>query len=121
MGREKKKFWFGTEIAFMMPDADSSRYAYGLGGKKEKNLTLLSRGVTEELGEARVIDSKGEFGIAISFSKSCDLWRFPIKTVSQSEKSYEENYQGSVMVPNWHLTIESNKSAAFNIELRLKV
>ncbi len=120
-GREKKKFWFGTEMAFIMPDADSSRYAYGLGGKKEKNLTLLSRGVTEGLGEARITDNKGELGIAISFSKNCDLWRFPIKTISQSEKAYEENYQGSVIVPNWHFTIESRKSAAFDIELRLKV
>jgi len=122
LGKAKKKIWFGTEMAFIMPDADSSRYAYilGLGRKKEKDMTLLSRGTNERLEKLEVRDSGGELGFFASFSKECTLWRFPIKTVSQSEKAYEENYQGSVIVPNWHFSIEPHKSADFNIKLEIK-
>jgi len=120
LGKEKKKFWFGSEIAFIMPDADSSRYAYVLGKKKETDLTLLSRGRTEALERLKVADSIGELGISIGFSKECSLWRFPIKTISQSEKAYEENYQGSVIVPNWHFVIEPRKSAGFDIEMKIE-
>ena len=120
LGEGKQKFWFGTELAFIMPEADSSRYAYVLGKKKEKDLTLLSRGATEGLERLKVADSKKELSISIDFSKECNLWRFPIKTISQSEKAYEENYQGSVIVPNWHFVIEPRKSASFNIEMEIE-
>ncbi|MDD5681077.1 MAG: DUF1926 domain-containing protein [Candidatus Omnitrophica bacterium] len=120
LAKEKKKFWFGTEMAFIMPDADSTRYAYVPGKKKEKDLTLLSRGVTEDLKELKIADSEGELSVLLDFSKECTLWRFPIKTISQSEKAYEENYQGSVIVPNWHFTIEPRKSVNFDIEMEIK-
>lgn len=119
LAKEKKKFWFGTEIAFIMPDADSSRYAYVLGKKKEKDLTLLSRGVTEGIEGLKVVDHEGELGLSIDFSEECTLWRFPIKTISQSEKSYEENYQGSVVVPNWRFTIAPRKSVNFDVKLEI--
>ncbi|MFH0839896.1 MAG: alpha-amylase/4-alpha-glucanotransferase domain-containing protein [Candidatus Omnitrophota bacterium] len=119
LGKKKREFWFGTEAAFIMPEADSSRYAYVLGKKKYKDTSLLSRGITEHIDNAEVTDTEKELGLKISFSKECDLWRFPIKTVSQSEKDYEENYQGSVILLNWHFSITPRKSVNFEIEFRI--
>ena len=120
LGKEKKEFWFASEIAFIMPEADSSRYSYALGKKKDKDLSLISRGATKDISKVGVVDSGKEAGLVASFSKECDLWRFPIKTVSQSEKAYEENYQGSVIVPNWRFVLAPRKSVNFDIELKIE-
>jgi alpha-amylase len=117
LGKVKKKFHFGTEIPFIMPDADSPRYTYRVNNWKENSYAIDSSGATDGLKELEIGDSKGELSILLNFSKECRLWRFPILTISQCEKGYEENYQGSVILPNWNFTLDPNKTFRLEIEL----
>jgi len=120
-GKKKREFCFGTEMAFIMPNANSSQYTYLFDKQRDTASSIDSRGITEKLGHIEVEDKTKECGIAFLFSKKCSLWRFPIKTISQSERAYEENYQGSVVVPHWRLVIEPNEKIKLGIDILLKL
>lgn len=110
LGGSESSFHFGTEIPFIMPDADSSRYAYFLDNKRGDAYDIASSGSSDGLSKLEIADEKGEIEISLTFSKEYTLWRFPIMTISQSEKGYEENYQGSVIVPSWHFILGANET-----------
>ena len=57
--------------------------------------------------------------IKLNFSKPSDIWRFPVKTISQSESDIEENYQSSVVLAQWKFSLGPGKSwdAKINIFL----
>jgi alpha-amylase len=115
----RKEFWFGTEIPFIMPDADSKRYVYRVNNKRDITFAIDSKGATDRLSHLEIVDKMGGFGLSFEFSKDSLLWRFPITTISQSEKGYEENYQGSVIVPNWHFILDASETLSLQISFNL--
>jgi alpha-amylase len=89
---------FAPEFNVTMPDCDSDQYTLVAAG--DTVLGHLSDLVEEKrTGEVRIKDGRGTFSWHMSFSDDCILWHFPVKTVSQSEKAYELNYQSSALVP----------------------
>lgn len=114
----KRQFHFGTEIPFIMPDADSSRYAYVVDDARDN---ISSRGEIDRLNSIEFTDTQGDLVISLDFSRECALWRFPIITVSRCEKGYEENYQGSVIVPNWHFALPPNETFRIKFDLNIEI
>ena len=102
-----------------MPYADSGQYSYEFNGKKHGKTGLASRGSSKDIKSLRIADTAEDTELVFDFSKECALWRYPINTISQSERSYEENYQGSAVVPNWQFTLEPGKKVSFAISVRL--
>jgi hypothetical protein len=63
-------------------------------------------------------DSGKELDIDFTFSnKPESIWYFPVKTVSQSERAYELNFQASCVIPRWQIKLENSKELKFNINL----
>ncbi len=115
-GGKKITLRFATEIPFIMPAADSRQYSYFFGGK---GCDIDSRGEAESIKGVRIADAANELAVSLDSSKACTLWRFPVTTFSRSEKGFEENYQGSVLAPNWRFTLDHNES--FSVTLSLSI
>ncbi|MEK6732646.1 MAG: alpha-amylase/4-alpha-glucanotransferase domain-containing protein, partial [Candidatus Omnitrophota bacterium] len=63
-------------------------------------------------------DSGGDMSVDFIFSKKAEsIWYFPVKTISQSERAYELNFQASCIVPRWQIKLESARELKFNIRL----
>ncbi|MBL7071477.1 MAG: DUF1926 domain-containing protein [Candidatus Omnitrophica bacterium] len=117
-GKAGRKFHFATEIPFIMPDAASWRYNYVINGEGRN---IDTGGEADGSSSVDITDAKNELSISIGFSKECSLWRFPLTTFSRCEKGFEENYQGSLMVPNWRFTLKSGENFRVKISLNIEI
>jgi hypothetical protein len=107
---------FGVEFNITMPLLDSNRYGYYsdnvLLGDLDKD------GVATYISSFGISDSGGGLGIRFKFSDSPkEIWYFPVKTVSQSERAYELNFQGSCIFPIWKLEFDSDRAYRFKINI----
>jgi alpha-amylase len=106
----------GVEFNLTMPYLNSDRYKYSIGDKILSSLN--EKGSISEHGSFSIKDSKKELDVDFIFSKKPEsIWYFPVKTVSQSERAYELNYQSSCILPRWTLKIQSGKKTNFSITL----
>lgn len=97
--RFKVNALFGTEFNVTMPLADSERYVY------ETGQALFS-----------IKDSSGGTGLEFKFSKGpVKIWHFPVMAVSQSERSYDLNYQAYCVFPVWDIDLASGVEDSFKI------
>lgn len=91
---------FGAEFNFAMPYLNSGRYNYFADSQRLNGLDKSGR-VTGVLCFG-VDDAEGGPGFEFCFSQAPEsVSYFPVETVSQSEKAYELNYQGSCVFPVW--------------------
>ncbi len=103
-----------AEFNFTMPYLNSDRYCYNvkdrrLGGLEEK-------GCCNNISNLDVFDSVGGSKISFEFIDKAEyFFYFPIKTVSQSEKAYELNYQGSCILPAWRMNFNTKNEFKFKI------
>lgn len=106
--------FFGTEFNVTMPYLDSDRYNYSAGSKKLEGLD--KQGIVSKAGVFSIEDSGGGIGIKLEFSvEPEEIWYFPLKTVSQSERSYDLSYQCSCIFPIWNIKLD--KDAEFNMDI----
>ncbi len=95
---------FGTEFNITLPYADSERYNYANGDKALGR--MAESGSAARARHFGINDKSGTLGVDFDFSdKIKKVWYFPVKTVSQSEKSYDLNYQSSCIFPIWHIKL----------------
>jgi hypothetical protein len=110
---------FAPEFNLTMPDADSDRYSIAYGGEENKN----GLGAVSEAGPVKTIevrDGRGELGFSLELSEKClKAWHVPVKTVSQSEKAYELNYQSSAIVPHFEVKLAPGEEKSVSIEVSI--
>lgn len=117
-GGMKVDIVFGVEFNLTMPNLNSSQYSY-FSGKQLGDLN--STGIIECKDAISLQDSSKEFNLNLSFSDTPkDIWYFPVKTVSQSERAYELNYQASCILPRWHICLDNGKEMNIAIKLKIK-
>ncbi len=105
---------FGVEFNLTMPYLNSDRYKYSAGDKFLAGLN--ETGSISETDLFSIKDSGNELGVDFKFSKKPEnIWYFPVKTVSQSERAYELNYQSSCILPKWVVKIPGCKQVSFSI------
>jgi len=89
----------------------------------ELNFSLTQDDTKEELnsvGSLALADKVENFKIDLCFSqKAKKLFRFPVRTISQSEKDIEENYQASCILPVFDLIIDKNITKTITIDLQV--
>ncbi|MFH1854021.1 MAG: alpha-amylase/4-alpha-glucanotransferase domain-containing protein, partial [Candidatus Omnitrophota bacterium] len=97
--RFKLETLFGAEFNITMPFADSERYVYESG----QRLFLIK-------------DSLDGLGIEFRFSENhVKTWHFPVMAVSQSERSYDLNYQAYCVFPIWDINLTTDQEFKFTI------
>jgi alpha-amylase len=55
--------------------------------------------------------------VVLKTDRNCNLWRFPVETISLSESGFERIYQGSCLLLYWPLDLDSREPFRLNVEL----
>lgn len=111
----KSKVFLGLEFNFTMPDLNAPRYYYYFDKKRIESLN--AQGSIPNVSSFGVEDTAKKFNLHFRPSKKPSVvWYFPVKTVSQSEKAYELNYQCSCIVALWDLNLKAG-NYTFDINL----
>ncbi len=117
---EKRKTNFGVEfnINFLAGDAPD-RY-YDIPGHTLEDRKLASAGELDGVTEVHLIDEWNKMKAVLKADKSCNLWRFPIETVSLSESGFEKIFQGSCLLLYWPLELEPGGEFQVSFELGIE-
>lgn len=59
--------------------------------------------------------------VEIALSQSCDMWIYPIETVSNSENGYEKTYQGTVAVAIVRKSLKPGEEFKFAVETSVNI
>ncbi|MGB2601405.1 MAG: alpha-amylase/4-alpha-glucanotransferase domain-containing protein [Candidatus Omnitrophota bacterium] len=109
---------FAPEINLTMPDGNSERYIFVMNGEMTPyNLDDVVH--REDVDEVEIRDKEDVLSWKMQVTEKCHLWHFPVKTVSQSEKAYELNYQSSAVVPVLDVKIEPGEEKSLTIHIEL--
>ena len=76
----------------------------------EERDSLFSTGLLERISSVACAVPVGEsegIELAFRFSPVCNLMRYPIETVSQSETDYEAVRQGTCLLVGWEIYLEN--------------
>ena len=96
----------GIEFNLTMPDLNSDRYGYASDNNPVNGIN--ESGTAHPVSSFGISDSHKKLGIRFDFSnKPKQVLYFPVRTVSQSERAYELNYQCSCILPVWELDFGS--------------
>jgi len=120
--KEKKniELWFGIEFNFALLGGQECFYYLPEEKEELKNNRLDALAEDVDCKKIALRDEFGGLEIDFMFSRPCQLWRFPIYTVSSSESGFELGYQGSVFFPNWKFEIPAYNSWHVRIKKTIK-
>ncbi|MFH2070284.1 MAG: alpha-amylase/4-alpha-glucanotransferase domain-containing protein [Elusimicrobiota bacterium] len=62
-------------------------------------------------------DEPHKIKVEINAGAGCEMWCFPIETVSLSEGGFEKTYQGTSVLPHWKAIIPESGTVDFKIEI----
>jgi len=111
---ERMNLWFGVEFNFAMLSGDDEKrfyYVEGMNhtvhtkGHEIKGKKLASVGNAGKAFDFGITDQYLKLDINFKLDLPCQLWHFPIYTVSLSEAGFERVYQSSVLFPHWKLSL----------------
>lgn len=99
---------------------DMSKFCFA----PELNFSLTQDKVSKEMASTDsllVEDKIRSIRMEITFSEKADrVFRYPVETVSQSEKDIEKNYQASCVIPVFIISLKGQKSRSLSIDIRSK-
>ena len=105
-GDEPLDLWFGVEFCFSLSAGDAPDRYYRFQHMPVTDTRLSSQGEVENVTSVALVDEWLGIEVGFRLSDPAIVWRFPIETVSLSEGGFEKVYQGSVLLPHWHLKLE---------------
>jgi alpha-amylase len=114
--------WFAPELNFnfLAPDAHDRYFFNPESNEKLENCLLSSQAVIEATDGLGICDQWLGIKLTMRFASPACVWRHPVFTVSNSESGFEKIYQGSTILPNWHIFLQSGQSWSTKIELAIE-
>ena len=104
-------FLFAVEFNLNITNGvDENSYFYLNNDKinKTPNPNLDSSELLKEIDQISVYSNPYKLDLVLSWNKSCNLFRYPIETLSYNYGKLGKVYQGSTILPTWHLVLEPN-------------
>lgn len=108
---ESIDFLFAVEFNLnLVQGYDEKSYFYLNNDQKNKapNPDLNSSEYLKEINQISVHSSIYKLNLTLLWNKPCNLFRYPIETLSYNYGKLEKIYQGSTILPTWHLILEPN-------------
>ena len=117
---EKRKTNFGIEFNINLLAGDAPDRYYDIPGHSLEDRKLASVGELSGVTEVCLIDEWNKMKAILRTDKSCNLWRFPIETISLSESGFEKIFQGSCLLFYWPLELEPGGQFKVTVELGIE-
>jgi alpha-amylase len=119
-GGEKRKTNFGIEFNINLLAGDAPDRYYDIRGHQIEDRRLASIGELEDVSEIQLVDEWVGMKVVLKTDRNCNLWRFPIETVSLSESGFERIFQGSCLLLYWPVDLEPGKEFRVNVDLGIE-
>jgi len=116
---EPRKTNFGIEFNINLLAGDAPDRYYNIRGHQLEDRKLASIGELENVSEVELVDEWVGMKVVLKIDSNCNLWRFPLETVSLSESGFERIFQGSCLLLYWPLGLEPG--AEFRVSLDLGI
>lgn len=100
---------FGVEVCYGFDGGNTEQCYLALAGQ-EKIGNLGEQGVVADMHSYAVGTYLRGFEIALELNKVCELWRFPLEPVTQSESGFERIHQGVVFLHLWTLKLKAGQT-----------
>ncbi len=107
---ERVNLWFGVEFNFTTFSGDDQKRFYSVEHHQMKDKKLASVANAGRASDFGIADQHLKLDMNFKLDQPCQLWRFPIYTVSLSEEGFEKVYQSSVLFPNWKLSLDPQET-----------
>lgn len=116
-GRDAMDANYGLELNFGLLGGNSPDRYYLLNGDHAGSLNTMK--ADEAINQLGLVDEWDNFRIDVEYSRSCQLWRAPIETISMSEAGFERVYQASSTLPHWKVSLapEEKFTAAVTVSI----
>ena len=114
---EKRRTNFGIELNINLLAGDAPDRYYHTPGHPLEDRRLASIGELEDVSEIQLVDEWVGMEVVLKTDRICNLWRFPIETVSLSESGFEKIFQGSCLLLYWPLDLEPGGEFGVTVEL----
>lgn len=108
---------FAPEFNFSLLGGDDEEICYVAPERGLSQPRMRSIGSVDEVLVFGIDDRRKGLAIRILLDRAGSVWYVPAQTVSQSESGFELNYQSSVVMPHWRLTLAAGVPIRFRIAL----
>lgn len=117
-GTQPLDLWYGIEFCFALSAGDAPDRYYRFDGETIDDPRLQSAGTVEDARSMALVDEWVGLEIKLEFEQPATVWRFPIETISMSEAGFERVYQGSIVFPNWRISLSGEWRMGIRLELK---
>lgn len=116
-------YYLPTSAPQPMPHPSDSRAVAVLEGAlpqpKLRSKKLTAKEALKEVFGMGLRDEWLDIDYHLIWNRLGNVWRFPIETVSKSERGFDKVYQSSAVFPNWKVTLEPYESWQVEITQRI--
>ncbi len=112
---ETLSFCFGLEMNFSMLTGSAPDRFFEFPGHTLRNNKSGSIGTVTDVDIMTLKDTWRKVCVWLRLSKKATFWRFPIETLSQKIEGYDRNYQSTVVVPFWRVSLPPGKTWDVNM------
>ncbi|MDP8257241.1 MAG: DUF1926 domain-containing protein [Candidatus Alcyoniella australis] len=108
---------YGCEFNLTLLCGDQPDRRCEINGAADEQSSMGGRGVSPEVRRVVLIDEASGFRVKLEVDRPCELFRWPIETVSQSDGGFERTYQGSCLLFVHSFELEPDQQAQIKFKL----
>ncbi len=100
-GSDPVSLWFACELNLLLSSGSGEGRHYELDGARRP----LSSQTESRSGIAALalVDEWAGFRAGLEFEQPCDIWTFPVETMSHGLEGLTRSYQGTCILPHWRI------------------
>jgi alpha-amylase len=100
-GGDPVSLWFACEVNLLLSSGSGEGRYCELDGSRSR--LLAGREGHAGLGTFAVVDEWVGLRAKLGFEEPCDIWTFPVETMSHGLEGLTRSYQGTCILPHWRI------------------
>ncbi len=110
--------WFACELNLALSAGSGEGRHYELDGARRP---LSSQTESHSgIGGLALVDEWAGFRAGLEFEEPCDIWVFPVETMSHGLEGLTRSYQGTCVVPHWRIAPAADRPWSVRFTLSLE-
>ena len=114
---EALELWMAIEFNMTLLSGNQAERYLSFSPGKQSARKAGSSGESKGIKYVELVNRPDRFAVRISWSEPAGFWHFPIETVSQSEKGFDLNYQGTVLLPHFAFALPPRGDKKLSLEI----